>query len=94
MRTKSKKPGPEPERLVVEGDPGEALDRLLGKEAKMPGEWRPMTELPPENREVEIEDDLGRIRRRPAGGEYVAEFETPGERHPKAVRWRFVEDGD
>lgn len=29
--TKKTKPGPEPERLVIEDDPGEALDRLLGK---------------------------------------------------------------
>lgn len=28
---KKTKPGPEPERLVIEGDPAEALDRLLGK---------------------------------------------------------------
>lgn len=29
--TKKTKPGPEPERLVIEDDPAEALGRLLGK---------------------------------------------------------------
>lgn len=29
--SKKTKPGPEPERLMIEDDPAEALDRLLGK---------------------------------------------------------------
>jgi hypothetical protein len=29
-----KKPGPDPERLVIEGDPEEALRRLLGKQER------------------------------------------------------------
>lgn len=37
--TKKTKPGPEPERLVIEDDPAEALDRLLGKGSPKVGEW-------------------------------------------------------
>ena len=37
-----KKPGPKPSRLVIEGDPEEALDRLVGKQpaAKTHHDWR------------------------------------------------------
>ena len=38
-----KKPGPGPDRLVIEGDPGEALDRLIGR--------------PPESREKAVDID-------------------------------------
>lgn len=37
MGEDSKKPGPDPERLVIEGDPEEALDRLLGKSGGVTG---------------------------------------------------------
>ena len=30
---KQQKPGPKPDRLVIEEDPGEALDKLIGKKA-------------------------------------------------------------
>ena len=30
-KSDKRKPGPDPERLVIEGDPGAALDKLLGK---------------------------------------------------------------
>lgn len=36
MSDKKTKPGPEPERLVIEIDPGEALDKLLGKPPAAP----------------------------------------------------------
>ena len=35
---KGKKPGPEPDRLVIEEDPGEALKRLLSTPKKKPAE--------------------------------------------------------
>ncbi len=33
-KAEKKKPGPDPERLVIEDDPQEALDKLLKKEEK------------------------------------------------------------
>ena len=37
-------PGPKPDRLVIESNPGEALDRLVGKqpEAETHHKWRPL----------------------------------------------------
>lgn len=40
MTRKPKKPGPDPEILKIEGDPEEALDRLLGK-GQPPTDERP-----------------------------------------------------
>jgi hypothetical protein len=37
MTKDSRKPGPDPERLVIEGDPEEALGRLLGKRGRQLG---------------------------------------------------------
>ncbi|MCZ6690894.1 MAG: hypothetical protein O7H41_14975 [Planctomycetota bacterium] len=37
-KKKGTKPGPEPDRLVIEEDPGEALKRLLNTPKKEPAE--------------------------------------------------------
>lgn len=92
--TKKTKPGPEPERLVIEGDPGEALDRLLGKERRpVPRDWTLVSDqLPPTDVVVEVEDERGRIHRLRPGREYVFEFPEEGdeERTVRAVRWRLA----
>lgn len=82
---KKTKPGPEPERLVIEDDPAEALDRLLGKT-----EWREVAKhgLPDARRPHEIEDEEGH-RRRVGAGESVLMMGKSAAL--PIVRWRYLD---
>lgn len=62
-----KKPGSDPERLVIRDDPGEALDRLLGKHQPNSWEWAehvPGRQYQPGIYDVEIVEEGESAKRR------------------------------
>jgi hypothetical protein len=80
MSDNAKKPEPDPERLVIEDDPGEALDRLLGKKLKA-DEWADYTpgrEYPPATYDVEVEE---------AGEQAVLRVELTGKPNQRDDGW-------